>query len=109
MDQKVALAAILGMAMVTYLPRLLPFLTLKSRTLTPAATRWLGFVPAAVLSAMLVPALLLKDAHAEAGLEHLFLWASLPVFLLAVRTRSLFGSVVLGMTVVAVVRAFFGG
>jgi branched-subunit amino acid transport protein len=104
MDQKVVLAAILGMALVTYLPRLFPFLALKSRTLTPVATKWLGYVPAAVLSAMLAPALLLMDGRIEAGTRNIFLWASLPVFLLAARTRSLFGAVALGMALVATAR-----
>ncbi|MFW6323775.1 MAG: AzlD domain-containing protein, partial [Desulfovibrionales bacterium] len=37
---------------------------------------------------------------------NLFLWASLPVFLLAWKTKSLFGSVLLGMALVAAGRYF---
>ena len=109
MDQKVVLVAILGMAVATYLPRLFPFLALKSRTLTPVATKWLSYVPAAVLSAMLAPALLLREGRVDTGPENLFFWAALPVFLLAARTRSLFGSVALGMGLVAAARHFLNG
>jgi branched-subunit amino acid transport protein len=108
MDQKVVFVAIVGMALVTYGPRLFPFLALKSRTLSPVATKWLGYVPAAVLAAMLVPALLLKEGRVETGMDNLFLWASLPVFFLAARTRSLFGAVALGMGLVAAARFFLG-
>jgi branched-subunit amino acid transport protein len=107
MDQKVVLWAVLGMSAVTYLPRLFPFLALKSRTLTPTATKWLSYVPAAVLAALLSPVLLLRDGQISAGPDNLFLWASLPVFFLAAKTRSLFGSVALGMSLVAAARLFF--
>jgi branched-subunit amino acid transport protein len=107
MDQEVILLAVLGMATATYLPRVFPFLALKSRTLTPTATKWLSYVPAAVLAALLSPVLLLRDGQVSAGADNLFLWASLPVFLLAAKTRSLFGSVALGMSLVAAARLLF--
>jgi len=36
----------------------------------------------------------------------LFLWAAIPTFLVAWKTRSLFGSVIVGMLVVAAARYF---
>jgi branched-subunit amino acid transport protein len=108
MDQKLIFITILGMAVVTAGSRIFPLLVLKSRTLSPWITKWLGYVPTAVLSAMLAPALLLRDSHLDLSLSNLFFWASLPVFVLAWKTRSLFGSVLLGMVLVAAGRHFLG-
>ncbi|MFP4070461.1 MAG: AzlD domain-containing protein [Desulfovibrionales bacterium] len=108
MDQELIFATILGMAVVTAGPRIIPLLALKSRSLSPLLTRWLGFVPAAVLAAMLAPALLLNEAGFDFSFANLFFWASLPVFALALRTKSLFGSVLLGMGLVAAGRYFLG-
>lgn len=95
------------MTLVTYLPRVLPMWTLASKSLSPAIVTWLGFVPAAVLAALLAPALFMPDGTPDISGDNLFLWVSLPVFLLAWRTKSLFGSVILGMALIALGRYFF--
>lgn len=108
MDQELIFATILAMAAVTAGPRILPLLALKSRSLSPWLTRWLGFVPAAVLAAMLAPSLLLDEVGFDLSFANLFFWASIPVFALAIRTKSLFGSVLLGMALVAAGRFLLG-
>jgi branched-subunit amino acid transport protein len=104
MDQNTILITILGMGAVTYLPRLLPILLLSSKKLPPLVVAWLRFVPVAVLSAMLLPSLLVGDAGLDVSKGNLFLWASIPTFLVAWKTRNLFGSVILGMGIVALAR-----
>jgi len=108
MDQQQILMTILGMALVTYLPRLLPALVLAQRSLHPALARFLGYIPCAVLSAMLLPALLLEDGELNLSGDNVFLWAALPTFLVAWKTRSLFGSVAVGMGCVALSRLYAG-
>ncbi len=108
MDQKAILLTIAGMAVVTYIPRLLPVWTLSSRPLPELVTAWLRYVPAAVLAAMLFPAVAAPDPETSSpGLSYLFLWAAFPTLLVAWKTRSLFGSVIVGMIIVALVRAVF--
>lgn len=46
---------ILGMAAVTYLPRLLPLVLLRNWTLSPFMTRFMHYIPYAVLAALIVP------------------------------------------------------
>jgi branched-subunit amino acid transport protein len=104
MDQKTILITILGMGFVTYLPRLLPVLLLSSKNLPPLVEAWLRYVPVAVLSAMLLPSLAVKDGNLDFSSSNLFLWAAIPTFLAAWKTRSLFGSVIVGMAVVALAR-----
>jgi|SRR5690554_1427566 branched-subunit amino acid transport protein len=49
------LLLIAGMAAVTYIPRLLPFLLLSGRTLPPAFKRFLAFIPYTALGALIIP------------------------------------------------------
>jgi len=107
MDQKLIFVTIVGMALATYIPRAFPLIALASRNLPPVVVRWLGYVPTAVLSALLAPCLLLKDGSLSLGLDNLFLLAAVPTFLTAILTRSFFGSVAVGMGLVALGRAFF--
>jgi len=62
LDQQI-LIIILGTALVTYLPRMLPLVVLSRVQLRGAFLRWLQFVPAAVLAALLAPGLLLPDGQ----------------------------------------------
>ncbi|WP_319584339.1 AzlD domain-containing protein [uncultured Pseudodesulfovibrio sp.] len=108
MDQKIIFLTIVGMLAVTYIPRMVPLVALASRTLPESVVRWLSYVPAAVLSSMLFPALLLKDGSVDVSADNYFLWAAIPAFLLAWRTKSFFGTVALGMILVAAGRYFIG-
>ena len=98
----------LGMLAVTYLPRLLPLLLLTSRPLPPLVIAWLRYVPVTVLSALLLPSLLVQDEQLAFGHENLFLWTAFPTILVAWKTKSFFGAVLTGVGIVAAVR-YFGG
>lgn len=103
------LLLILGMAVVTYIPRVLPLWLLSSRSPHPAFMRWLEMVPPAVLAALLAPALFLQKDAAGAerlffGLGNIFLLAAVPAFLVAWKTKSFFGTVAAGMAAVAALR-----
>jgi len=106
MDQTVIFWTIVGMGVVTYLPRLLPTLFLAGRDLRPVIISWLRLVPPAVLAAMLVPSLLVRNDAVNLHLENLFLWSGLVAFVVAYRFKSLFLTVVVGMGLVAAGRFF---
>lgn len=96
------------MLAVTYIPRLLPLWLFTSKPLPPLVIAWLRYVPVAVLAALLLPALVITENSAgqalDASFGNLFLWAAIPTFIVAWKTRSLFGPVVVGMVIVAAVR-----
>jgi branched-subunit amino acid transport protein len=92
------------MAVVTYVPRLLPVWFLSSRSLPRLVVAWLRYVPVAVLAAMLIPSLVVQEGRIDVGINNLFLWAAIPTFLVAQKTRSLFGPVIVGMLLVAAAR-----
>jgi branched-subunit amino acid transport protein len=108
MDQKLILFTIVGMAAATFVPRLLPLLLLVNRSLPKPIRDWLAYIPAAVLAAMLLPALLTHDQAIRLEIENLALWASLPTAWVAWKTRSLFAAVVTGMVLVAAGRYLLG-
>lgn len=99
---------IIGMLVVTYLPRVLPLWLFSSRSLPPLAIAWLHYVPMAVLSAMLLPSLVLVEGDLSLGGTNLYFWAAIPTFFIAWKTRSLFTSVLVGMAIVAGARTLLG-
>lgn len=107
MDEKIVILTICGMGAVTYLPRILPMLLLSGRPLASWLARWLSFVPATVLSALLLPGLICEDGRLALGLDNTFLLAAFPTFFIAWRFGSFFGTVAAGMGIVALVRYFF--
>ena len=102
----------LGLALSIYLERAMPLWLLSGKPLPRMVIRWLHFVPAAVLAALLGPELLLLKSDAglktlNFTLENAFLWASVPAFVMAFK-GSFFGTVAVGMVAVAAIR-YFGG
>ncbi len=102
----------LGLALSIYLERAMPLWLLSGKPLPRLVIRWLHFVPAAVLAALLGPELLLLKSDSglktlNFTLENAFLWASVPAFVMAFK-GSFFGTVAVGMVAVAAIR-YFGG
>ncbi|HEU4964455.1 MAG TPA: AzlD domain-containing protein [Bacilli bacterium] len=108
MDEKMIWLTIVLMALVTLIPRLLPVWVLAGRTLPPLVITWLRYVPVAVLAAMLAPVLVLVEDGQRLDLSwsNLYFWISVPTFLVAWKTRSLFLTVITGMGGIALVRLF---
>lgn len=105
------LLLILGMAIVTYIPRVAPLMLLSSRNLNPLFMRWLEMVPPAVLAALLAPELCLTDGPGTdkvlfASFDNVFMLAAVPAFLVGCLTRSFFYTIIAGMGTVALLRHF---
>jgi len=89
---------VFAMGVVTYVPRWAPLFLLASRRLSDRMIEWLDLIPAAILSALLLPALLLSPEPRLVSLLRPELLAAVPTFLVALKTKSLGGTVVVGMT-----------
>ncbi len=93
------------MALVTFLPRVIPVLLLSRRSLPRPIVRWLSFVPVAVLAALLAPALFTPAGRFDLAISaNPAFWVSIPVFIVAVFTRNLFLTVLAGMILMALTR-----
>ena len=102
------LVIILGTALVTVVPRILPLALLSRINMPDRAVRWLGHVPVAVLAALLAQSVLLADGQLDSSLNNLALIAIIPTLLVALRTRSLVGTVLTGVVSMALLRLLFG-
>jgi len=103
------LLLIFGMALVTYVSRVSPLLLLSSRKLNPHLMRWLQMVPPAVLAALLAPEVLLQTGAGGGkalflSLDNVFLLAAIPTVIAGWMSKSFFGTVAVGMGVVALLR-----
>lgn len=95
---------IAGMALVTYLPRLLPTLFIASAKLPDAVVGWLRLVPPAVIASLLLPTLLAPDGELDLRLANYGLWVAIPTFLLAWCTKNFYATIIFGIAALAVVR-----
>jgi branched-subunit amino acid transport protein len=89
--------AILGMGLVTFGLRL-SFLALSGRLAVPDwLTRALRFVPVAVLTALVVPAIIYREGALSLSLDNERLIAGLLAAIVAWRTRSVLATLAVGM------------
>ncbi len=107
MDQELIFYTMLGMAAVTYMPRMLPIMFLASRSMPDYLIKWLSYVPISVLSAMLLPELIIKNNEIDFSLDNIFLLTAIPTILVGWLTRSLYLTVFTGMGIIAGYRYFF--
>ena len=88
---------ILGMGMVTYIPRLIPIIFLSQRELPQWLVDWLDYIPAAILSALIFPAILTSGEPRVFDITRPELLIAIPTFVVAFKTKSLAGTVIFGM------------
>jgi branched-subunit amino acid transport protein len=100
---------ILGMMLVTFLPRYGVLALLGRIEMPKPIFRALRFVPPAVLSAIILPALVLKDDQMYIALDNSYLVAGIFSGIIAWRTRNLLLTIVLGMAAFLIYRAILGG
>jgi len=91
------LVIFVGMGVVTYLPRWLPLHYLPEKRLPLWFETWLDFIPASILSALLLPSLVTGGNPRHFDLTRPELLVALPTFLFALKTKSLGGTVLMGM------------
>jgi branched-subunit amino acid transport protein len=88
---------VLGMGLVTYVPRWLPLVVLSGRNLPAWLKEWLDLIPSAILGSLVLPALITSDNPRALDLFRPESLAAIPAFLVALKTRSLAGTTVTGM------------
>jgi branched-subunit amino acid transport protein len=90
---------VLGMGLVTYLPRWLPLFMLAQRSVPGWLAEWLDLIPVAILGAILLPLLVIAGEPRHLELFRPELVAAVPTFLFALKTRSLSGTVMVGILI----------
>jgi len=91
------MAVVMGMGLVTFLPRWLPLVYLTKRNLPAWLVEWLDLIPAAILSALLLPELVTSGVPRSLDLLRPELAVAVPTFLFAIFSKSLGATVITGM------------
>jgi branched-subunit amino acid transport protein len=100
------LLLLMGCALVTWLPRIIPFLFVKSVELPDVVLRWLKYIPICILSALVFEGLF-EEKGKFVVLDGLHLLAAFPTLLVAVWTKSLSKTVLVGVASMALLRLIF--
>ncbi len=98
---------ILGITFVTFLPRWIPVFYLTRQNLPDWLIEWLDLIPAAILSAILIPALITSGTPKTLDILRPELFVAIPTLFFAVKTKSLGGTVVVGMILFWLVGIYF--
>ncbi|KQU17948.1 MULTISPECIES: AzlD domain-containing protein [Peribacillus] len=101
------LLVILGTSIVTFIPRVVPLMLLSKMEIPEWGINWLKHVPVAVMAALLAQELLLSEQVFSIKENALNLAASIPTFIVAIFTRSLLVTVLIGVLSLMVMRFFF--
>lgn len=97
------LLLILGCAIVTIIPRIIPFVLVRNVNLPSVVQRWLSYIPICLLTALIVQGFV---QHTESGIaiDWLSLLILLPTIGTALKTKSLLLTVVAGVASAALFR-----
>lgn len=101
------LLIIFGGAIVTMLPRVLPLAVLSKVNLPNWVVNWLKHIPVAIMAALLAQEILLPTEEFGYFYGNLRLLAVIPTILVAIFTRSLLGTVIVGILSMMLLRFIF--
>jgi branched-subunit amino acid transport protein len=101
------LIIIIGCGLVTFIPRVLPLMILSQMELPKWLIRWLKNVPVAVMAALLAQELLLSNNQFSITENILKILAAIPAFAIAILTKSLLGTVMVGVIFMMFLRMVF--
>ncbi len=96
MENERLIIIFLGMAAATYFPRLIPLVALSKIELPRVVMRWLSYLPVAILSALIFPGAIQRAGAIDVSPGNPGLWALIISFGVAVKTRNLILTVVVG-------------
>jgi branched-subunit amino acid transport protein len=100
---------IVGMGLVTYIPRWFPLFFLSRRKLPLWFIEWLDLIPIAILSSLIFSDLFVTGNPRQLEILQIKSIVAIPTFLFALKTRSLGGTVIVGMVLFWLTARFFGG
>ncbi|MGE7842205.1 AzlD domain-containing protein [Lysinibacillus sp. NPDC093712] len=95
---------IIGCALVTWLPRIIPFMFVRSVKLPDVVLKWLSFIPVCILSALVIENLLDTESKSFVTLDWPVFLTFVPTLIIALVTKSLSITVVAGVIIMAAVR-----
>lgn len=99
---------IIGMGLITFAIRITPIILLERFDLSDTVRQGLRFVPAAVLSAIIFPELLMPGGTLDISLTNVRLLAGLLAALVAWRTKNVLYTIAVGLVVLWLLQWLIG-
>lgn len=100
------LLVVIGGAVVTFIPRVIPLMVLSRIKLPEIVMQWLFYVPIAILAALVGQALFIDNEEVHMKLTPKLL-AAVPTALVAIKTCSLLWTVVVGVVAFVLLQLLF--
>ena len=104
---KYILMAIVFSGLVTWVPRTIPFILAKYKSLPPIVERFLKFLPVSIIFALILSSVVTGKIGSFPQIKWLDFLAVFPTAFVAIRYRNLVGTVLFGVILIAVLRLVF--
>lgn len=91
------LVLVLGMGAVTFIPRWFPLYFLSEKKIPLWLQQWLDLIPVAILSALILPELVTSGSPRHLDIVTIKFAVAIPTLVFALKTKSLAGTVFVGM------------
>ncbi|HEM5934224.1 TPA: AzlD domain-containing protein [Streptococcus suis] len=101
------LLIILASALVTWLPRVLPFVLTQNKSLPPRMVKFLSFLPITIIFALTLSSIMDEEVGSLPNLLPVESLALIPTFLVVLRTKNILLAVVVGVLTTAALRLVF--
>ncbi|HHT7814556.1 TPA: AzlD domain-containing protein [Streptococcus suis] len=101
------LLIILAAALVTWLPRVLPFVLTQNKSLSPKLVKFLSFLPITIIFALTLSSIMDEKVGSLPSLLPVESLALIPTFLVVLRTKNILLAVVVGVLTTAALRLIF--
>ncbi|MGQ7557506.1 AzlD domain-containing protein [Streptococcus suis] len=101
------LLIILASALVTWLPRVLPFVLTQNKSLPPRMVKFLRFLPITIIFALTLSSIMDEKVGFLPSLLPVESLALIPTFLVVLRSKNILLAVVVGVLTTAALRLVF--
>ncbi|HFI0450756.1 TPA: AzlD domain-containing protein [Streptococcus suis] len=101
------LLIILAAALVTWVPRVLPFVLTQNKSLPPKLVKFLSFLPITIIFALTLSSIMDEKVGSLPSLLPVESLVLLPTFLVVLRTKNILLAVVVGVLTTAALRLIF--
>ncbi|MCM2981530.1 AzlD domain-containing protein [Niallia circulans] len=95
---------LIGCTIVTFIPRVIPFLVARNFTISAPVEKWLSYLPVCVFTGLIVESLIGTTESNSISINWEALLATIPTIIVAFLSKSLLTTVLFGVVCMAVVR-----
>ncbi|HBG22422.1 MAG TPA: AzlD domain-containing protein [Peptococcaceae bacterium] len=108
MDNTSIWLMIIGVSIVSLTPRIFPVAFFSRYDFPAVVKEWLSFVAPAVLGGLTAVSILAPLGVIDISIQNIYIWAFLPTIVVAVKTKNLFITLLVGIGTMALIYNFFG-